>query len=115
MKSTLSLLTAALFVALLAPSTLLAHCGHCGSDAKHEEAAAPAAEAKAEDSVASTPATTATTATEAKYACPMHPEVTSDTASDCPKCGMKLEPAGAKDGSESGEAAPPAAGSGSDK
>jgi hypothetical protein len=114
MKSTLSLLTAVLFVALLVPSTLLAHCGHCGSDAKHDEAA-HAAEAKAEDSGASTPATTATTATEAKYACPMHPEVTSDTASDCPKCGMKLEPAGAKDGSESGEAAPTAAGSGSDK
>ena len=24
------------------------------------------------------------------YACPMHPEVTSATASRCPKCGMKL-------------------------
>jgi FtsP/CotA-like multicopper oxidase with cupredoxin domain len=28
------------------------------------------------------------------YACPMHPEVTSDTAEHCPKCGMKLIPAG---------------------
>src|SRR3954454_6510723 len=27
------------------------------------------------------------------YACPMHPEVTSDTADRCPTCGMKLVPA----------------------
>jgi FtsP/CotA-like multicopper oxidase with cupredoxin domain len=27
------------------------------------------------------------------YVCPMHPEVTSDTADKCPKCGMKLVPA----------------------
>jgi FtsP/CotA-like multicopper oxidase with cupredoxin domain len=27
------------------------------------------------------------------YACPMHPEVVSDTAGSCPKCGMKLLPA----------------------
>ncbi|HEY3359307.1 MAG TPA: heavy metal-binding domain-containing protein [Polyangia bacterium] len=31
-------------------------------------------------------------AKEVKYHCPMHPEVTSDKAGDCPKCGMKLEP-----------------------
>lgn len=24
------------------------------------------------------------------YTCPMHPEVKSDTAGDCPKCGMAL-------------------------
>ena len=24
------------------------------------------------------------------YACPMHPEVTSDEPGRCPKCGMKL-------------------------
>ena len=28
------------------------------------------------------------------YACPMHPEVTSEQADRCPKCGMKLVPAG---------------------
>lgn len=26
----------------------------------------------------------------AKFACPMHPKVTSSTAADCPECGMKL-------------------------
>jgi len=28
------------------------------------------------------------------YTCPMHPEVVSETASDCPLCGMALEPRG---------------------
>jgi FtsP/CotA-like multicopper oxidase with cupredoxin domain len=27
------------------------------------------------------------------YVCPMHPDVTSDTAGTCPKCGMRLVPA----------------------
>jgi FtsP/CotA-like multicopper oxidase with cupredoxin domain len=31
-------------------------------------------------------------ATEITYVCPMHPEVTSDTADRCPECGMKLVP-----------------------
>ncbi|MBX3226179.1 MAG: hypothetical protein KIT84_28600 [Labilithrix sp.] len=26
------------------------------------------------------------------YACPMHPEVTADHATKCPKCGMTLAP-----------------------
>ena len=30
---------------------------------------------------------------EATYVCPMHPEVTSEKADRCPKCGMKLVPA----------------------
>jgi hypothetical protein len=29
--------------------------------------------------------------TKAVYSCPMHPEVTSDKAGTCPKCGMNLE------------------------
>ncbi len=113
MKAMFPILTAALFASLLVPATLSAHCGHCGSDAKHEDAA-PAGEAKGEESGAAeaTPATTAS-ASEAKYVCPMHPEVTSDTPSDCPKCGMKLEPPKAKSDSEAGETAPAEAGSGS--
>ncbi len=30
--------------------------------------------------------------TQVIYACPMHPEVTSDKPGRCPKCGMNLEP-----------------------
>ena len=40
--------------------------------------------------------------TAARYACPMHPEVTSRRPGKCPKCGMTLRPA------KAGENAPPA-------
>ena len=37
------------------------------------------------------PAAPAAPATEtARYVCPMHPDVTSGTSGDCPKCGMAL-------------------------
>lgn len=29
-------------------------------------------------------------ATSGNYVCPMHPDVTSDKAGKCPKCGMDL-------------------------
>ena len=32
------------------------------------------------------------TAAKPQYACPMHPEVVSDEAGKCPKCGMNLTP-----------------------
>jgi len=31
-------------------------------------------------------------AAKAQYSCPMHPEVVSDKAGKCPKCGMNLTP-----------------------
>lgn len=44
-------------------------------------------------------------AAAAAYVCPMHPEVTSDQPSKCPKCGMKLvknEQGGAAGGQHGG-------------
>jgi hypothetical protein len=29
-----------------------------------------------------------------EYTCPMHPEIISDTAAQCPRCGMDLEAKG---------------------
>jgi FtsP/CotA-like multicopper oxidase with cupredoxin domain len=37
------------------------------------------------------------------YACPMHPEITSEKPARCPKCGMKLVPAGLVGAREHGE------------
>lgn len=36
------------------------------------------------------PAATATAASKPMYVCPMHPDITSDKASECSKCGMDL-------------------------
>ena len=40
----------------------------------------------------STSMKTDTTMHATTYTCPMHPEIVSDTAGVCPKCGMDLEP-----------------------
>ncbi len=41
------------------------------------------------------------TSAPAGYACPMHPEVTSDKPGDCSKCGMKLKTSAGLDGKSS--------------
>ncbi|HEX8325739.1 MAG TPA: heavy metal-binding domain-containing protein [Tepidisphaeraceae bacterium] len=41
------------------------------------------------------PATAPATRPSVAYVCPMHPEVTSDRAIACPKCGMRLVEKGA--------------------
>lgn len=41
---------------------------------------------------AKTEGTTGDQTAEATYACPMHPEVTSNAPGDCNICGMPLEP-----------------------
>ncbi|MBP7568583.1 MAG: efflux RND transporter periplasmic adaptor subunit [Acidobacteria bacterium] len=38
----------------------------------------------------------------ASYTCPMHPQIKSDRPSDCPLCGMRLEPVDAVQGTSSG-------------
>jgi hypothetical protein len=40
------------------------------------------------------------------YTCPMHPEVKMDKPGDCPKCGMKLQPAKAGSAGQGGEKMP---------
>lgn len=39
------------------------------------------------------PLATGETAAGALYTCPMHPDVKRDHPGDCPKCGMRLQPA----------------------
>jgi hypothetical protein len=52
--------------------------------------------------VAATPKGKAAVAEDARYTCPMHPEVRQAQPGDCPKCGMPLELATVKAGSEEG-------------
>ncbi|QEC69250.1 hypothetical protein FRZ67_18760 [Panacibacter ginsenosidivorans] len=45
------------------------------------------------DTMATTPASdTSKMISAVKYTCTMHPEVISDTAGKCPKCGMEMVP-----------------------
>ena len=58
------------------------------SSHSHSERAAPASKLSA------APSTPGPQAHAIIYTCPMHPEVTDDKASRCPKCGMFLTPGG---------------------
>ncbi len=48
--------------------------------------------ASSEPAAKATPAAPTTTSASVTYACPMHPEVTSDKKGRCPKCNIFLEP-----------------------
>ena len=56
----------------------------CGSDST-QSAATPAATPPA-------PAAPEVAPPSVTYSCPMHPEITADSALDCSECGMKLVP-----------------------
>ena len=57
-------------------------------------AAAAVAAATRTSAAKATPRTRVAAKAAARYACPMHPEVTSATRDRCPKCGLFLEPIG---------------------
>lgn len=72
-----------LTVTLIAGLTLgLAACGG--------QAPAPSAPPAATATSAPAPATPAALTPGDAYVCPMHPDVTSGTPGQCPKCGMTL-------------------------
>ncbi len=69
---------------------ILATIGVAGCNRSKSDADPAALSAAAPES----PAVAAAT----KYTCPMHPDVVSDKAGKCPKCGMNLVPAGEHQG-----------------
>jgi len=81
-------LTSAIAVAGAALLVTTASLARAEAPAKTPSQPAPAA-APSTGGAAAQPANEA--AVHAKYACPMHPEVTSDQPGRCPKCGMHLE------------------------
>lgn len=70
-------------VLTLGVALAVAACSGGAAPAPPQEASAPTAPSAATAKPAPTPGDA--------YVCPMHPEVTSGTPADCPKCGMHLE------------------------
>jgi hypothetical protein len=89
---------------LIALAVLIAACSSSGpvprveaSVHAHDEPAPPAPALQPDEFDAAAPVSVAEAAkaagpaeATALYACPMHPEVTSDKPGQCPKCGMTL-------------------------
>ncbi|HXI11114.1 MAG TPA: heavy metal-binding domain-containing protein [Thermoanaerobaculia bacterium] len=64
--------------------------GTPGPEMDHSQHSQPAAVAKPKPRKQTTSRPKGAPAAATVYACPMHPEVTSDKAGSCPKCGMAL-------------------------
>lgn len=69
---------------MLFAATTFAACGSGSSSATTKDTAAAASTTVTD--------TSKTMMASVKYTCKMHPEIISDTAGKCPKCGMDMVP-----------------------